>query len=587
MINEVLASNRLTNLDEDGDSSDWVELYNTGTTPVDLTGFSLTDDPSDLQRWVFPETILAPESYLLVWCSQKDRTTVSEERIIARNSPFPLDPNLVSLDDEWRYLSGGLDDAPPPTDWHSRSFDDSTWERGKPGFGFGRDDDIRTRLTEDVTAIFLRRRFEFVPGQTNLVLQVRYDDGFVAYLNGVRVESRGFPDDEEPTFTSESSRPHSARNAERFDLTRHLDLLIPGENVLSMVVLNSTPTSNDLILYTELGTVHPALHTNFRLNSSGETLILVGADGIGRQRIEIPQQSPDQSFARSPNGSGPFLYHLNPTPIAANEPPAAELPLLVSDTTFTVDRGFYDAPFQVEIATETEGAEIRYSVDGSEPTRTTGLPYDGPITIDRTTVLRARAFKLGHQPTNVDTQTYIFLDDVVTQNVQRAMSDGFPRTWGRTTADYDMDRDVVGPGDRFGGRYAETIRDDLKSLPTMSIVMNVDDLFGERGIYTNSEQRGAAWERSGSIEFFSADGSEEFQESCGIRIQGGFFRQNSASRKHSFRLIFRGRYGATKTLVPTLWRRSSGPIRYDHATCRCQRRILMERCAIDGAVHSG
>ena len=58
VINEILASNRFTNVDEDGDSSDWIELHNPGLTTVDITGYSLSDNRGDLRQWLFPETSL-------------------------------------------------------------------------------------------------------------------------------------------------------------------------------------------------------------------------------------------------------------------------------------------------------------------------------------------------------------------------------------------------------------------------------------------------------------------------------------------------------------------------------------------------
>ncbi len=89
---------------------------------------------------------------------------------------------------------------------------------------------------------------------------------------------------------------------------------------------------------------------------------------------------------------------------------------VVADTTFSVDRGFYDAPFQVEITTDTPGATIHYTLTyidassdrGKEPNETTGQVYTGPITINQTACLRAIAFKTGWLSTNVDTHTYIF-----------------------------------------------------------------------------------------------------------------------------------------------------------------------------------
>ena len=147
----------------------------------------------------------------------------------------------------------------------------------------------------------------------------------------------------------------------------------------------------------------------------------------------------------------------------------------------TTDRGFYDEPFEVEISTTTAGAEIRYTLDGKPPTATTGTVYTGPVPIQRTTTLRARAFRAGLEPTNIDTHTYLFPAALARQTQQGALQAGFPATWGGTPADYEMDPDLVGPNDRFGGQYAQTIQDDLKSLPWISIVLPAEDLFGARG----------------------------------------------------------------------------------------------------------
>ena len=73
IINEFLADNALTNFDDDGDNEDWVELLNLGDEDVDLEGYSLSDDPDNPSRWVFPSVILPSRSYLLVWLSGKDR----------------------------------------------------------------------------------------------------------------------------------------------------------------------------------------------------------------------------------------------------------------------------------------------------------------------------------------------------------------------------------------------------------------------------------------------------------------------------------------------------------------------------------
>ncbi len=70
-INEFLASNSHTNPDEAGDFDDWLEIFNSGPEPVSLGGKHLTDDLSDPTQWVFPDTVLSPGGFLLVWCDDE------------------------------------------------------------------------------------------------------------------------------------------------------------------------------------------------------------------------------------------------------------------------------------------------------------------------------------------------------------------------------------------------------------------------------------------------------------------------------------------------------------------------------------
>jgi hypothetical protein len=74
VINEILTSNTTVNQDEDGTYQDWVELYNKGAVAVNLTGFGLTDDATLPYKWTFPNVSVGAGQYLLVWCSDKNRT---------------------------------------------------------------------------------------------------------------------------------------------------------------------------------------------------------------------------------------------------------------------------------------------------------------------------------------------------------------------------------------------------------------------------------------------------------------------------------------------------------------------------------
>ena len=153
---------------------------------------------------------------------------------------------------------------------------------------------------------------------------------------------------------------------------------------------------------------------------------------------------------------------MTPTPGSANGAGVAEPQ--VADTTFSVDRGFYDATFDVEITTATAGSTIRYTTDFSWPTESTGTIYSGPISITTTTVLRAIAYKTGLLSTNVDTQTYIYLADVINQPVSPP---GWPTdsaSWDGFTPDYEMDPAVV-------SAYSAEIIDDLRAMPTMALTL--------------------------------------------------------------------------------------------------------------------
>ena len=186
------------------------------------------------------------------------------------------------------------------------------------------------------------------------------------------------------------------------------------------------------------------------------------------------------------------------------------------------------------------------------PSSTNGFVHSAPIAISRTTTLRAAAYKSGFEPSNVDTHTYLFLKDIVTQDYASVVARGFPTNWGSTAADYGMDPDVVGTNgtDHYGGKYTASISNDLRSLPSVSLSMPVNDLFGANGIYTRSDQDGDAWERPVSFELLYPDGRKHLQVNAGVRIQGGFFRLHFATLKHSFRIVFRDEYGSARWKQP-------------------------------------
>jgi hypothetical protein len=286
------------------------------------------------------------------------------------------------------------------------------------------------------------------------------------------------------------------------------------------------------------------LHTNFQLGTDGEYLAITSATG---EKIDAFDPFPIQRthITYGIGSTGDRQYFLTPSPGAENGDGLAGL---VADTQFSVDRGFFQEPFSLTISSGTPDAQIRYTMDGSVPTETTGALYEGPVTIAATTTIRARAFHDGLVATNTDTHSYLFAADVVEQDTQGHLEAGFPAAWRGTTADYGLDSAdqfplIAGNADMPLDDAKSAIEESLLSIPTLSIVMNLDDMFGNEGIYANPERSGPAWERPTSVELIHPDGTEGFQIDSGIRIQGGAFRSYGLTKKKSFRLLFKTTYG--------------------------------------------
>jgi hypothetical protein len=328
--------------------------------------------------------------------------------------------------------------------------------------------------------------------------RMKYDAGYVAYLNGVKIAERNAP--MSPAWNSYATAERNDSDALVFE-----EIFIPagaletGPNVLAIHGLNLVAADDDFLISPEL---------------------------VGRTTV--------QEVVR---------YFTQPTPGQPNAP--SDLTGVVADTTFSVDRGFYESPFELTIATNTPGATIRYTTNGDAPTATTGSVYTGPIVIGSTTVVRAAAFKPGKFPSNVDSQTYLFLEDVIRQSPSGEAPPGWPSGWGSNVVDYGMDPDIVNHPS-----YSGIIKDALTSIPTMSIVMNLDDLFDQStGIYANPRGDGRSWERPTSLELIHPDGTEGFQVDAGIRIRGGFSRSED-NPKHAFRFFFRSEYGDATLRYP-------------------------------------
>ena len=563
VITEFMARNDGLREDGNGDSPDWIEIFNADDETVDLSGYRLTDSPTELSRWAFPNVKLAPQQFLVVFASAQDTDDyVDPAGNLHTNFALSADGEYLALvSPEGTVLSefGSAEfDYPQQKSNHSYGIAqslnlvraqsdidylvptdsrvDSVWREpgfaaaaagfsmGQAAIGYEADPDsrfafadlIRTAVPARTIGIYSRAEFELDNASLvqKLTLTMRFEDGFVAYLNGVKVAEENAPTN--PRWFSaatEARRDRLALDAVEFDISNFAGELRDGINVLAIHGMNQLQDQSDMLLVPEL-----------------------------------------TALVNDPQAEVGFMAA--PTPGSANVGATDVVSAFVGRAVVDVDSGFVDAPFDVSISTETPDAVIRYTTNGSAPTATTGVRYTGPIRIDTPTVFRAAAFKPDHGPSDVVTRSYLFLEDVLTQPFDPP---GFPSQWA-VDADYEMDPRVVN-----NPAYRDEIIDGLTDIRTVSIVMDVEDLFGKKGIYSNTLRRGPDWERPASVEFINPDGTLAFQSNVGVRIHGNASRKPSL-KKYSLRLAFRDRYGPTKLNFPLF---SDAPVnRFDNVVLR-------------------
>lgn len=307
-----------------------------------------------------------------------------------------------------------------------------------------------------------------------------------------------------------------------------------------------------LLVWLDDDTNDDGLHAGFKLAAGGETIALVDNDSTTLLNlVQFPAQTDDISFGRFPDGANAWQFMATPTPGAANQEGYSGE---VEAVDISVEHGIFTEPLTITLSTPTPEATIYYTLDGAEPypvadPTAAGNVYDGSLTINETTCLRAKAIRPGWKESPISTRTYLFLKDVITQSeTGERPSPRWPaptRAVNVQAMDYGMDPDVTGDP-----AYAPMMTDALLALPTISLVTDYRHLFDDTdGIYTHPLKDGRAWERPVSVEWINPDGSDGFQVDAGIRIRGGTGRRTD-NPKHGFRLFFRSDYGPARLEYP-------------------------------------
>lgn len=450
-ISELMVKNDATLLDSDGEFSDWFELVNTSDSPVSLAGWRVSDG-EDKSGWSFPDVTIDAGGYLLVFASSKESTGTE------LHASFSLseDETLYLYAPE-NYLADSAPNVSTMADHSSvrradGSFEDCIW----PTPGYSND--------AEGYELFCAAHTATSPLVINEVMV--YNDSYNRQPDGEYydwVELKNVS--EEPIMLAEYYLSDDKDNPMLWRLPeRYLD---PGALLVVHCSGNSDLSTSDTV------------HSNFSLNSTSERLYLTSA---AQQRVTdyvwLHDIFKDWTVGRMDGQSG-FFYLSSPSPWSGNRGNAYRY---ISDQPVSLgEDGIYNDVTSVSVELEGSG-RIFYTTDGSRPDESSA-EYTEPITLDKTTVIRAINVQDGAAPSRAITLSYIINEN--------------------------------------------------HTLPVLSLSTDSPSTFS--GIYYNKRKY---YEIPANISYFE-DGSS-FNIDCGLKMKGWTSLENP---KKSMGVSFRGCYG--------------------------------------------
>ena len=177
--------------------------------------------------------------------------------------PYEVTKELVVVGDDWLYRKGTSE---PPSDWNELLFTpDETWLTGATPIGYERHSGYESCIVTDVSdmynsylSVYARKIFTVDDPNmlTSLTLGISYDDGYIAYINGVPVHSQNPPNP--IAYNTPLSTDHEgscSSNLPEYDLIAFITALEPGDNVLAIQIHNKNLTSSDFLLIPALSSV--------------------------------------------------------------------------------------------------------------------------------------------------------------------------------------------------------------------------------------------------------------------------------------------------------------------------------------------
>ena len=472
VLSEVMAANGATIQDADGLFPDYIEVTNRSDKDIPLQNYGLSNDEAEPLKFRFPALTLKPGETVLVFASGKGHSADSAEL----HATFKLNKGSDTV-----YLSNPSGIRIDSVEINGLATDEAlvrgegdAWTRSdSPSPGYPN--------TDAGISAFWEAQDQKRPGP------ILINEAMTRNTKYGRALSGKFQD-----WIELYNPTNQAVNLNGWHLSND-----PEQPDLFALPNVSIPAGGYLLVYATGGTIVNSsayIQANFKLDSTECAVILTDPNGVAADFVSLNNLPLNTSRGRTAGGHG-FSYYSTPTPGAANSGTAVRQ--LTATPVAQTAAGIYNGVNAVEVPLSGSGA-IYYTTDGSVPT-TSSQRYTGPLTLTKTTAVRAVAVQEGRMVSDVMTASYIINEN--------------------------------------------------HTMDVVSLASDPDGLFDpNKGIYTdkNYNGRGMNYERAANIEFFG-EGEPGFSLGCGVRIFGGASRMYE---KKSLSIKFRDCYGASHLDYP-------------------------------------
>jgi len=374
-VTEIMARNATYAADASGLFYDYIEIYNSSSEAVDISGYHLSDSRDDVMKWAFPEgTVLQGGQYILVYATgtagdglYADFKLSSEgETVVLANPKGQLiqtvEFGLSAADQAWSMdTDGTFKNTLPPTPGMANTTDSAALISDR----FAAQNGIGVYITEIVAS----------------TAEAKYDWVEIYNASSVSVDISGFG------LSDDTGTPRK--------------WLFPAGSVIQPGDYLGVYCAG----FKVEGEAFPV--ADFALSAAGGYhMCLSTPEGMVYDRVYVPMQYAEISYGRRQGEYGRWYFFTDPTPLTANA--GQSYARKAAEATYSVAGGLYDNGdvLTVELSAE-PGDLIFYTTDCTDPTKESNL-YTGPITISSTTVLRTRVFADDALESYMNCQSYLF-----------------------------------------------------------------------------------------------------------------------------------------------------------------------------------